>query len=275
MTAAVAPNRLHDLDRLHHVEHVMGTAVSFDIRSGPSDRSALDDAVAWLHHVDETFSTYRDDSPVSRLGRGELRLREVSEEIRDVLLLCERIRDETGGAFDALAVPAPNGTMLDPSGLVKGWSIERAAVILAEHGHSDFLINGGGDIALRGNAEPGRPWTVGIRDPHDRAAIASTISAAGPFAIATSGTYERGAHIIDPHVGRPVADIASATVTGPDLTFADAYATAVFVMGEVGIEWIDGIPGYEAVVIRHDGIVVRSNGYGTMQSSLTIPANPS
>jgi thiamine biosynthesis lipoprotein len=236
----------------HHVEQVMGTAVGFDIRDA-ADEGGLQAAIAWLHHVDATFSTYRFDSPISRLGRGELHLDDVSEEVRSVLLLCERLRRETDGAFDALAVPAPNGTNLDPSGVVKGWSIERAAELLEGHGHTDFLINAGGDIAVRGTAAPGRPWTIGIRHPHDAGAVVTTLAARGPFAVATSGTYERGAHIIDPFTGLPTADLASVTVTGPDLTFADAYATAVFVMGEVGLEWIAGRPGYAGCVITHDG----------------------
>ncbi len=236
----------------HHLEHVMGTAVGFDIRDA-ADTAGLDDAVAWLHHVDETFSTYRFDSPISRLGRGELGLDDISDEVRSVLLLCERLRHETNGAFDALAVPAPNGTSLDPSGVVKGWSIERAAEILERHGHTDFLINGGGDIAVRGMAAPDRPWTIGIRHPHDASAVVARIEACGPFAVATSGTYERGAHIIDPFTGSPTADLASVTVTGPDLTFADAYATAVFVMGDVGLEWLAERPAYAGCVITHDG----------------------
>ena len=237
---------------IHHVEHVMGTAVVFDIRDA-ADRGGLEAAIAWLHHVDATFSTYRLDSPISRLGRGELRLDDVSEEVRSVLLLCERLRRETNGAFDALAVPAPNGTNLDPSGVVKGWAIERAAEVLERHGHTDFLINGGGDIAVRGMAAPGRPWRIGIRHPHDANAVVATIEACGPFAVATSGTYERGAHIVDPFTGLPTADLASVTVTGPDLTFADAYATAVFVMGEVGLEWLAERSGYAGCVITHDG----------------------
>lgn len=230
----------------------MGTAVVFDIRD-TSDRGGVAAAVAWLHHVDATFSTYRVESPISRLGRGEIGLDDVSEEVRSVLLLCERLRGETNGAFDALAVPSPNGTNLDPSGVVKGWAIERAAEILEHHGHTDFLVNGGGDIAVRGMAAPGRPWTIGIRHPHDTNAVATTIEARGPFAVATSGTYERGAHIIDPFTGSPTADLASVTVTGPDLTFADAYATAVYVMGEVGLEWLAERPAYAGYVITHDG----------------------
>ena len=112
----------------------MGMAVSIDIRDPDAPSDAIDEVVAWLHHVDATFSTYIDDSPICRLGRGELALDDTTEEVRDVLRLCEQIRVDTDGAFDIFEVPAPNGTTLDPSGLVKGWSIELAAKMLERRG---------------------------------------------------------------------------------------------------------------------------------------------
>src|SRR5262245_20769084 len=134
---------------LHHVEYVMGTAVAFDIRDG-ANTAGVRAATDWLRHVDATFSTYRFDSTISRLGRGELHLDDVPDEVQSVLYLYERMRHDSHGAFDAFAVPAPNGTTLDPSDVVKGWAIERAAEILEQHGHTDFLINAGGDIGIRG-----------------------------------------------------------------------------------------------------------------------------
>jgi thiamine biosynthesis lipoprotein len=229
----------------------MGTAIAFDIEDS-TESAGVRDAIEWLRHVDATFSTYRPDSTISRLGRGELHFAEVSDEVQSVLFLCERLRHASHGAFDAFAVPAPNGTSLDPSGVVKGWAIERAVEILEQHGHTDFLVNAGGDIAVRGERARGRPWTIGIRHPHDRCTIAATIEASGPFAVATSGTYERGAHIIDPLTGDPVSELASVTVTGPDLTFADAYATVVFVMGIGGLDWLVDRHGYAGCVITHD-----------------------
>ena len=246
---------------LHHVEHVMGTAVSFDIRDTTPDRDGLDEAIAWLHHVDHTFSTYIDDSPISRLGRAEITLDDVDDEVTDVLLLCEQLNDDTDGAFDAFAVPAPNGTTLDPSGVVKGWSIERAAHILEAHGHTDFTINAGGDIAIRGHAAPDTPWTVGIRHPDDRDALAMVLDVVGPAAVATSATYERGAHIIDPRTGQPTTELASVTVVGPDLTLVDAYATAIFVMGLSGLQWLARHRGHEAMAITHDDRVHLTPGF--------------
>ncbi len=249
----------------HHVEYVMGMAVSIDVRDDATDRpeaeQSLQDVLRWLHHVDQTFSTYIDDSPISRLGRGEVVLAELDDEVRDILLLCEELRDDTNGAFDAFAVPAPNGTTLDPSGVVKGWSIERAAEILEQHGHANFTINAGGDIAVRGRPSPKIPWQVGIRHPEEQHQLATVIDVTGPLGVATSATYERGAHIIDPHSGQPTTELASVTIVGPDLTYADAYATAVFVMGIPGLDWLAKHTGYDGYAITHDAVTVSTPGF--------------
>ena len=252
---------MHRAPGVHHVEQVMGMAVSIDIRDTGAPPTAVPAVVEWLHHVDATFSTYKLDSPISALGRGELSFAGVSEEVRDILRRCEDLRIETDGAFDAFAVPAPNGTSLDPSGLVKGWSIEQSATILETYGCRNFCINAGGDIALRGSPAPGEEWLIGIRHPDDRQAMAIVVAGADRLAIATSASYERGAHIIDPFTGAPIAELASVTVTGPDLTLADAYATAVYVMGEVGLEWLADQSGYDGCVITHEGGVRTSPGW--------------
>jgi len=259
----------------HHVEHVMGMAVSIDVRDdgdGASDPGSLAEVVSWLHHVDQTFSTYIEDSPITRLGRGEIDLDAVSDEVRDILLLCEQLRDDTGGAFDAFAAPAPNDTMLDPSGVVKGWSIERAAELLERHGHANFTINAGGDIALRGRPAAAAPWRVGIRHPDQADKMAAVLEITGSIGVATSATYERGAHIVDPHTGQPTTELASVTVIGPDLTLADAYATAVFVMGVPGLEWLTGHAGYDGYAITHDATTISTPGFGRWRvESETVP----
>jgi thiamine biosynthesis lipoprotein len=243
-------------------------AVSIDIRDDvPAD--AVDAVVDWLHHVDRTFSTHLHDSPISAMGRGQLSFADATEEIREVLRLCERARIDTGGAFDAFEVPAPNGTRFDPSGLVKGWSIERAAELLEARSCANFCINAGGDIALRGCPAPGARWRVGIRHPDDPAGLAQVIEAEGRLAVATSATYERGAHIVDPRTGQPTTALASATVVGPDLTIADAFATAVFVMGVDGVGWIATQPDYDAYLVTHDGETLWSDGFNRHRGAAT------
>lgn len=169
---------------------------------------------AWLRWVDATFSTYRADSEISRLDRGELA--GPHPLVREVLARCEALRRETGGYFDARA-----GGRLDPSGYVKGWAVERAAAF----GRGRFLIDAGGDVVLRGR------WRVGIRHPHERGKLAGAITVAD-CAVATSGAYERGAHVLDPFTGRPASGLSSVTVVGRDLGIADAYATAAFAAGD-------------------------------------------
>ena len=250
----------------------MGMAVSIDVRDDVTGVPGLPEVIAWLHHVDETYSVYRDDSPISRLGRGELVLDDVDDEIRDVLRRCEAIRHDTDGAFDAFAVPAPNGTTLDPSGLVKGWAIERAARLLEQSGLQNFCINAGGDVALRGRPAPQSSWRVGIRHPDEPHMLAAVLEADGPLAVATSATYERGAHIVDPRSGCPTTEVASVTVVGTDLGTTDAYATAVFVMGVDGMEWLARQPGYDGLLITHDGGMVSTPNMSRWRAGQRVSA---
>ncbi|MET9293136.1 FAD:protein FMN transferase [Streptomyces sp. NPDC003077] len=223
----------------------MGTVFSFDIRDRPTPAlvSALRQAVAWLHHVDRLFSTYRPDSAVSRLAHGTMTLDEAPNVVARVLRLCEEAERRTRGCF----TPRPGGR-LDPSGLVKGWAVEEASRILRAAGAANTCVNGGGDLQLGGEASPGTPWRVGIADPR-RPGRLLTVVTGRDLAIATSGTTERGCHITDPRTGAPATKALSATVTGPHLTWADAYATAPVVLGPETRQWIAGIPGYRALIV--------------------------
>jgi thiamine biosynthesis lipoprotein len=230
-----------------HVEHCMGTVFSIDIRDPGDWTDAVADVVGWLHHVDQVFSTYKTDSDISRLQRRELRLLDADPHVADVLELCAQVESDTRGHFSARR----NGR-IDPTGLVKGWAIEAASRRLRDHGSANHAVNGGGDIQLSGQPAPGRLWTVGISDPYDRGRVLTTV-AGRDFAVATSGTTERGAHITDPFTGLPVTHLASATVTGPSLTQVDAYATAAFVMGPDALAWIDAIAAHAALLVGTDG----------------------
>jgi len=237
---------------LYRVERLMGTVVSIDVRDGRVDTSAVDAALAHLRDVEARFSTYRDDSEVSRLARGELSEADCSADVRYVLALCENLRETSDGYFDIRRAGRDGG--LDPSGLVKGWSIEAAGDILDRAGAHNFSINAGGDVIARGEPDPGRPWRVGIRHP-DHADRVAAVLEVRDAAVATSGAYERGDHIRDPHTGRQPRGLRSMTVVGPSLTYADAYATAGFAMGVDGLAWVARHPGYGVYGITDEGSV--------------------
>ena len=233
-----------------HVERVMGTVVSLDMRAG--SRDAVADAMRRLHDIDRRFSTYRSDSDIARLERGELLPSDADDDVRWVLDRCAALHRETDGYFDVRATGR-----LDPSALVKGWAAQRAAEILDAGGLTHYCLNVGGDVITRGG-----PWRVGIQHPHDRTAVAARVRA-HDLAVATSGAYERGAHIRAPH-GTP-AGVVSVTVTGPDLGTADAYSTAAFAMGIDGPRWTLGLDGYEALTILTDGTVLHTPGFPLLE----------
>ena len=227
----------------------MGTAIGIDVRGAELPDVVIDSVFARLRYIDARFSTYRPDSEVSRLISGELEEGDCSAELRAVLGLCEDLRRTSDGYFD-IRRHRPDRRP-DPTGLVKGWAIEEAAFLLDAADALDFAINAGGDIVARGEAEPGRPWRVGIRHPEQADRVAAVLGIRD-LAVATSGAYERGEHIVDPHDGRPARDLLSITVVGPSLTYADAYATAAFAMGSAGPAWVHGHPGYGAYAIGAD-----------------------
>jgi FAD:protein FMN transferase len=236
------------------VEHIMGMPIEIDMRDD-LESAVIDGAFALLRRADEVFSTFKPESQISRLARGELRIGDCDPEVDDVLAEAARLRERTSGYFSV----RPRGA-LDPSGLVKGWAVQRAAVALADGGAENFYVNAGGDVVVRGGPEPGEPWRVGIRHPmlHDEVAI---VVASRELAIATSGEYERGAHIADPHTGERPRGLLSVTVVGPDLGEADAYATAIFAMGSDGPKWALGLDGYETLCITEEETVLSTPGF--------------
>jgi FAD:protein FMN transferase len=246
------------------VEQIMGTAIGLDLRDS-IDPAVVEAAFELLRDIDARFSTYRPDSEISRLGRGELTEAECSADVLDVLAMCEEVRVQTGGAFDIRAGRGSAGP--DPSGLVKGWALERAAQRLDAGGARNFSLNGGGDIVARGLAG-GRPWRIGIRHP-DLADRVAAVIAVSDLAVATSGLYERGGHIVDPRTGRAPHGLRSVTVVGPSLTFADAYATAAFVMGLDGLRWIATLPGYGACGITTDDRLVSTPLFDKVRAPFT------
>lgn len=231
---------------LRRVEHVMGTTFSVDVRDSGLHPEVLDAVVGWWRWVDRTFSTYRTDSEISRLAARRLRLDECSAEVAEVLELCARARRETEGWFDAGYAGG-----LDPTGLVKGWSLDVASRMLVAAGSAVHCLNGGGDIRCVGRPGASRGWRIAVSDPHDRDRVLVVLDVADA-AVATSGTAERGCHVVDPFTGRPTAGVRSVTVVCADATRADVLATAALAMGEAALPWLERQPGVEAVVATPD-----------------------
>jgi thiamine biosynthesis lipoprotein len=186
-----------------------------------------------------------DESAVSRINRGELRLEDAGQLVNQAVHLCRLYERATGGYFSAWF-----DGRFDPSGLVKGWAIDRACSILDGYGYGDYFVDAGGDVQTRGRNPEGSPWRVGIRHPIERDKVARVVLASG-LAVATSGTYEKGRHIFDPHNGKPANAWLSFTVVGPDILQADVYATACFAMGIAGLDFVSRVAGYEAYAIDH------------------------
>jgi thiamine biosynthesis lipoprotein len=237
-------------DLVTHAEHVMGTVVSFALRSGdlpgPELQAALHAACAVLHDADAVFSTWNPDSPLSQL-RGSPDGAGQPPAMAEVLAACQQARDASGGWFDPWAMPGG----YDPTGLVKGWAVDKALRTLDQTGVPAALVNGGGDLAAFGMPGPGRCWRAGIRHPWRATGLAAVLDVRG--AVATSASYERGAHLVDPRTGQPGCQAASATVTGPSLVQADALATGLAVGGDAALQVISGLAGYQAYLIRPDG----------------------
>lgn len=247
--------------RTVQAEPCMGTVFTIDIRDAGSWAAAMDETVALLHRIDATFSTYRDDSDISRIRREELRVSDAHPDVQVVLDRCATTQLISRGAFSAMY-----DGRVDPTGFVKGWAIDEAAQVLRRNGCVNFAINGGGDVLVSGEAAPGRAWGVGIVDPHDRTRIRETVSVRD-LSVATSGTAERGLHILDPFTGRPATALVSATVVGPRMAEADAYATAAFVLGpEAAMTWIATVDDYEAMLIAPDRTRTASAGWDALST---------
>jgi FAD:protein FMN transferase len=237
---------------------VMGTMASVHVHD-LADPAVIDAAVdaLWveLDRLEEIFSTFRPSSEISRINRGELHLLDASPEVIEVVDACTWLEHVSHGAFRARR---PGDTVVDPAGFVKGWATELAAKCLDRAGLRQWYVSVGGDIQTRGAAGGGSPWRVAISDPNseDPRALRALVEVSGD-AVATSGTAARGRHIWDGRTDQPADALASMTVVGPHLTWADAFATTAFVMGLEGVDWVANFDGYRALAITTEGDLIR------------------
>jgi thiamine biosynthesis lipoprotein len=247
---------LVEVPRAAWVEQIMGMPISIHVRTD-NPRSAevtvaVEQVFAELRHVDAVFSMWKPDSEVSRLSRAELALADCDHEVREVVELCGQARERTEGWFDA-DLPGPDGgRRFDPTGLVKGWAVERASRHLAALAGADFMLNAGGDVAVGCHRTDTPDWRLGIENPADRSRMVATVPLR-TGGIATSGTAARGTHILVPGSGLPATGLLAVSVIGPSLMWADVYATAAFARGPECVSWLAGLTDHVGLVVALDG----------------------
>ena len=246
------------MNQLRRQFPVWGTIVDVDcsgvnVSAADLDR-AMDSVISFCEDVDRNFSTYKNGSWVSCLRRGEVAIEECPDDVIEVWDLCAQAKWLSDGAFDPWAVTGG----FDPSGIVKGWAADKCADMLVAAGAAHVQVNAAGDLTLRGGFVDSdgvvKPWPIGVVNPDSKLEVVK-IYEIMDGAIATSGTYERGAHISDPHSGMIAIGAKSATIVGPQGWLCDALATAVMVGGTDSVAWFgqEELMGYQVFAVnRHE-----------------------
>ena len=235
---------------------MMDMPITIEIADSDAPEAAAAPAFEFFAWVDATFSPYRPDSEIARINDGRLSLAQASQPVREIFQLAEETREDTGGYFDIR-----RGGRFDPSGIVKGWAIHNAALVLRRQGYANLSVDAGGDIQVYGESPDGGPWRIGIRSPFEPDASVKTL-ALTDCGVATSGTYFRGEHIYNPLRAGPLeGSVASLTVIGPNIYEADRFATAAFAMGAQGVDFVEGLVGFEAYQIDGAGVATFTSGF--------------
>ena len=248
------------------VEPIMGTQISVHLRAtgpgavlGGEAERAVAELFDELRCVEARFTTHRPTSEIMRINRGELAVADAHPTVREVIELCDEARRRTGGAFDAHLRDPDGAPWFDPTGLVKGWAVERAARHLLTLPHVDHCVNAGGDVTVGSTAAVPGSWRIGIEDPEDVTQVIAVFELT-TGAVATSGRTHRGLHIVDPATGGPAGRLLCASVVGASLMWADVYATAAVVRGDEAIDWLEGIDDHEGIVVVDDGTRLVTSG---------------
>ena len=241
---------------MKQVRLLMGMPISVEIVDSGVTERVFDDVYNYFTHIDEKFSTYKHTSEITAINEGKLPEDQWSEEMRLVFMMSNETKRETNGFFD---ITTPDGKY-DPSGLVKGWSIWNAAQLILKNGFKNFYVDAGGDIQPYGMNADGNPWTVGIKNPWNQDENVKVLEVTS-LGVATSGTYIRGLHIYNPRTQKPIDEIVSLTVIGPNIYEADRFATAAFAMGKQSIAFIESLPGFEGHMIDTQKIATMTHGF--------------
>ena len=177
----------------------------------------------------------------------------------------ERLKSVQNIGFKDLVLNAKEQTVYLPKkgmkigfgAIGKGYAADATKKLMKSLGVSSGIINASGDLTSWGKKPDGTDWQVGISNPENPAKVFSWFPVRDA-AVATSGNYEKYvtlegkqySHIMDPRTGIPVSGIKSVTVFAPKAVLADAFATAVFIMGiDTGIDTISQLPGMSCIIV--------------------------
>ena len=233
------------------VWEAMGTFVSIRIPDRFSEfrTDALEGVRRVIDSLEQQYSLYITDSPISQLARGEVSLSDMSEEFRDTYARAIEWRNTTAGAF----TPHRSDGVIDLSGIVKADAIAAGGAVLRAHGVESFSLNFGGDILVAGDADE---WPVAIGHPTQTLDTVATAMLNSTWcAIATSGTGDRGEHIWRSVTHGPT--IIGATVISHDIVESDVWATAIISGGPESASLAGGAGC--AVLYFTDDLVMHAN----------------
>ncbi len=272
---------------------LMDTFVHIEIRdklTWAGRKWAAARAIRRMKELEDSFNYFQSGSEIAKINRLKINEKFVlTNEMFKVLNFSRKIRRKTGGAFNITATPfkiSENGWVLDKTkktirlkkkgikinlgGVAKGFIVDQGIRALKKSGVRNALINAGGDMYCMGDGSDQGGWKVGIRDPQDSRKVIGTFRVRDK-GVATSGSYERSSHIIDPRTGYPVEKILkSVTVIAKNCRTADALATALYVLGpREGLSVIENILRAECVIVDEKGETYISKGFP--QINLTNP----
>ena len=237
---------------------LMGMPITIEIVDPNATQSEINKIFDYFDFIDKTFSTFKQDSEISRINRDEIKKADWSDDMKTVFALAEKTKKETEGYFDII----DNNGKYNPSGIVKGWAIYCATQILRKAGFENFYVNAGGDIQFYGKNADGELWKTGIKNPFNQKEIVKVVYLKSGEGIATSGNYIRGDHIYNPKNRKKIVDeIVSFTVIGPNVCEADRFATAVFAMGKSGINFLEKLNNFSGYMIDKDGTAFMTSNF--------------
>lgn len=236
----------------------MGVPIIINIRDDEAKPEFFDEVFGYFNYVDEKFSTYKEDSEITAINNGKIKIAEASDDLKLIFKLAEETKKLTHGYFDIV----DRDGKYDPSGIVKGWAIFKAANILKSHGVKNFTVEAGGDIEVSGKNNENKLWCIGIQNPFSKKREIIKKVYLSDKGLATSGTYVRGQHIYNPlNKDATIDEVVSLTVIGPNVYEADRMVTAAFAMGKEGINFIEQLDGFEGYSIDSHGIATMTTGF--------------